>query len=308
MKKVIITGYCHQILQDELTAIGYLVIYEPYISYDALLQEINNYHGLIVSTRIKVDAALIDKAIHLQWIGRLGSGMDLIDVAYAQQKNIQCLSSPEGNSNAVAEHTLTLLLSLMNKVNFSYEKIKQHIWAREESRGEELMDKTVGIIGFGNTGSRFAQLLAAFNVTVLVYDKYKNGFAKDYIKEASLEHITRYADVVSFHVPHTAETHYYANTTFFNALQQQPYFISTCRGKVTNTDDLIQAIENKKIKAAALDVLENEKLSSYTDTEKKQLHKLLSFDNVIITPHTAGVTKESFFKTSKILVEKIKQL
>lgn len=283
-------------------------MYEPKISYEDLSNNIIDAVGLVVSTRIKVDASLIDKAPQLKWIGRLGSGMDLIDVAYAQSKNIQCISSPEGNSNAVAEHTLTLLLNLMNKVNFSYEKIKEGVWAREESRGDELYGKTVGIIGFGNTGSRFAQLLSSFNVTVLVYDKYKSGFAKDYIKEANLEQIARYADVISFHVPLTEETFYYANEQFFHSLQQQPYFISTCRGKVTDSNALINALQLKKIKAAALDVLENEKLASYSQNEKEQLNKLLAFDNVIITPHTAGVTTQSFYKTSKVLADKIKEL
>lgn len=308
MKKVIISGLAHTILLESLTALGYNVMYEPKVSYEDLSNNIIDAVGLVVSTRIKVDAALIDKAPQLKWIGRLGSGMDLIDVAYAQSKNIQCISSPEGNSNAVAEHTLTLLLNLMNKVNFSYEKIKEGIWAREESRGDELYGKTVGIIGFGNTGSRFAQLLSSFNVTVLVYDKYKSGFAKDYIKEANLEQIARYADVISFHVPLTEETFYYANEQFFHSLQQQPYFISTCRGKVTDTNALINALQLKNIKAAALDVLENEKLASYSQNEKDQFNKLLAFDNVIITPHTAGVTTQSFYKTSKVLADKIKEL
>lgn len=308
MKKVIISGLAHTILLESLTTLGYNVMYEPKISYEDLSNNIIDAVGLVVSTRIKVDASLIDKAPQLKWIGRLGSGMDLIDVAYAQSKNIQCISSPEGNSNAVAEHTLTLLLNLMNKVNFSYEKIKEGIWAREESRGDELYGKTVGIIGFGNTGSRFAQLLSSFNVTVLVYDKYKSGFAKDYIKEANLEQIARYADVISFHVPLTEETFYYANEQFFHSLQQQPYFISTCRGKVTDSNALINALQLKKIKAAALDVLENEKLASYSQNEKEQLNKLLAFDNVIITPHTAGVTTQSFYKTSKVLADKIKEL
>jgi len=308
LKKVIISGLAHTILLESLTTLGYNVMYEPKISYEDLSNNIIDAVGLVVSTRIKVDASLIDKAPQLKWIGRLGSGMDLIDVAYAQSKNIQCISSPEGNSNAVAEHTLTLLLNLMNKVNFSYEKIKEGVWAREESRGDELYGKTVGIIGFGNTGSRFAQLLSSFNVTVLVYDKYKSGFAKDYIKEANLEQIARYADVISFHVPLTEETFYYANEQFFHSLQQQPYFISTCRGKVTDSNALINALQLKKIKAAALDVLENEKLASYSQNEKEQLNKLLAFDNVIITPHTAGVTTQSFYKTSKVLADKIKEL
>lgn len=306
LKKIIISGKSHPVLQEGLIAEGFTVINNPTISYEELCNEIENAVGLITTTRMKVDAALIDAAKQLQWIGRLGSGMDLINVDYATSKEIQCLNSPEGNRNAVAEHTLALLLNLMNKITFSFEELKKNKWAREESRGEELNAKTVGIIGFGNTGSRFAELLAAFNVTVLAYDKYKFGFAKEYIKEASLEQICRYADVVSFHVPLTNETHHYANDSFFNTLEKQPYFLNTCRGKVTDTNALLRALQNKKIKAAGIDVLENEKLETYSAKEKQQLQQLLQMNNVLVTPHTAGVTIDSFYKICKVLLDKIK--
>lgn len=306
LKKVIISGNSHPVLQEGLIAEGYTVINNPTISYEELCNEIENAVGLITTTRMRVDAALIDTAKQLQWIGRLGSGMDLIDVAYATSKGIQCLNSPEGNRNAVAEHTLALLLNLMNKITFSFEELKKNKWAREESRGEELNAKTVGIIGFGNTGSRFAELLSAFNVTVLAYDKYKFGFAKEYIKEASLEQICRYADVVSFHVPLTNETYHYANDAFFNALEKQPYFLNTCRGKVTDTNALLKALQDKKIKAAGIDVLENEKLETYSAKENQQLQQLLQMNNVLVTPHTAGVTGDSFYKICKVLLDKIK--
>lgn len=305
MKKIIISGNAHDVLSQTFTAKGFRVINKPTISYEELLVEIVDAEGIIVTTRLHIDKNMLNNAKQLKWIGRLGSGMDLIDVAYAESLGIKCFSSPEGNRNAVAEHTLALLLNIMNKICSSYQKLQQGFFAREESRGEELFGKTVGIIGFGNTGSQFAKLLQAFNVTVLAYDKYKFGFANEYVREASLEQIKRYADVISFHVPLTSETFHYANDEFFNSLENKPYFLNTCRGKVTDTKALINALENKKIKAAAIDVLENEKLKTYTIEEKEMLQKLMRFENVVITPHTAGVTHQSFYNISKVILEKL---
>ncbi len=305
VKKVIITGPSHSILEETLWKKGYEVLNKPTITYNELMHEITNATGLILTTRIKADKELLANANSLQWIGRIGSGMELIDVDFATSKNIQCFSSPEGNRNAVAEHTLGLLLNITNKISSSYDSLKNNIWAREESRGEELEGKTVGIIGFGNTGSTFAKLLSVFNVTILAYDKYKTGFTNEYVQEATIEQIQQQANVISFHVPLTNETFHYADNDFFNALQQQPYFLNSCRGKVTDTVALIHALENKKIKAAALDVLENEQLATYTPAEKLQLQQLFSYSNVVITPHTAGVTIDSFYKMSKVLIDKL---
>lgn len=305
MKKIIITGNAHPYLQESLYNKGYTVIYDPYITIENLFSEIKDAIGLIVTTRIQVDKALIDAAHNLQWIGRLGSGMEQIDVTYANKKGIDCYSSPEGNCNAVAEHTLGMLLNLMNKINSSYNALKNFNWAREESRGEELNGKTVGIIGFGNTGSTFAKLLSAFNVTVLAYDKFKSGFANHYIKEATLQEIFDNADIVSLHIPLTNETKYLANTHFFHSFKKSIYFLNTSRGKITETTALINALEKKQIKGAALDVLENENLNTYSSLEKNQLQQLLSYNNVIITPHIAGITKDAHFKLSKFLVDKL---
>lgn len=303
--RIIITAPAPAFLMETLTHKGYEVVYEPAISYEALLKIIDSARGLIVTTRLKIDAPMLNNAKQLKWIGRIGSGMELIDTEFAASKNIQCYSSPEGNCTTVGEHALGLLLSLMNRIASSYTQIKNGQWLRDNNRADELTGKTIGIIGFGNTGAAFAKVLSGFDVKILAHDIYKTNFETAQIKQASLQQIQSEAEVISLHLPLTELTHHYANDSFFNACLQKPYFISTCRGAVTHTDALLKALQNQLVRGVGLDVLENEQLDTYTPLELARLKALTDFPNFILTPHIAGYSQEAYIKMSQILLGKL---
>lgn len=304
-QKVLITAKVHEYLINQLEQKGYTVNYQPSITYDGVMQAIHDVKGMIVTTRIKVDKAMIDRGAELQWIGRLGSGMELIDVPYAESKGIHCASSPEGNMDTVGEQAVGMLIMLQHNLLRSNLQLREGIWERDNNRAWELGGKTIGIIGYGHTGSSFARKLRGFDMRILAYDKYKKGYGNDFVTETDMETIFREADVVSLHLPLTEETRHLGNTAFFSSFAKPVCLMNTSRGKVVSTADLVAALESGKVAGACLDVLENEKLETFNATEKEQFQYLLQNDRVILTPHIAGYSHEASIKMAQIVLKKL---
>ena len=307
MPKVLLTDYAWPDLDIErqiLSAATIELVVAP-AKDTATLANLARDVDAIMTNWAQVPASVLEAAPKCRIVARLGIGLDNIDVATATRLKMLVTNVPDYCLIEVAEHALAMLLGLLNRVPSSMEEIREGKWIRDANRGIELTGKTVGIIGYGNTGGAFAKLLSIFDVTVLAYDKYKFGFGRGYVKEASLEQVCRYADVISLHIPLTSETMHFANEEFFKSLQQKPYFLNTSRGKIVQIPAIINALKQQQISGAGLDVLENEKLDTYSLEEKQQLKWLLDQANVIITPHIAGYSNEAFLKMGKVLLEKL---
>lgn len=301
---VIIAANAHHILAERLLHAGYEI---NYITPDnpGWKATIGKASGIVMASGLRIDEYVLSEAKTLQWIARLGSGMELIDIVAAEKRGIKVVSSPEGNSLAVGEHALGMLLGLLHKISSSHNEIRVGKWIREGNRGTELSGKTIGIIGFGHTGRAFAKVLGGFDVKILAHDKYISGFTDDKIIEASKESVLAESDVISLHLPLTKETHHYANESFFSQIQKKPILINTSRGEVHDTQALIHALGQNMISGLALDVLENESLPSYSLAERQSLEKLLNMPGVLITPHIAGYSHEAFYKMSLVVAEKL---
>lgn len=311
MPKVLFIDSNHPILHETLINAGF----ECDLFWDKPKEELINlipfYDGIVIRSKFKITTEIIDTAKNLKCIARAGAGMENIDVDYATQKGISCVHAPEGNRDAVGEHAVAMLLNLFNNINKADRELRNGKWIREGNRGVELRGKTVGIIGYGNMGSSFAQCLLGFGCTILVFDKYKKNFGNNKTKEVSLEAIFEHADIISLHIPLTDETNYLLNDSFFKSFKKSIYVINTARGKCLNTSDLVENMKSGKVLGACLDVLEYESVSFEqinSDEIPKPLQYLIHSDKTILTPHIAGWTHESNIKIAEVLASKIIQV
>jgi D-3-phosphoglycerate dehydrogenase len=301
----------HPLLWEQLEKAGFTNEADYNSSKEEIEEKIQNYQGIIIRSRFKIDKNFMDKATQLEFIARVGAGLESIDCDYAEKKKIHLIAAPEGNRNAVGEHALGMLLSLMNKLNRADRLVREGKWIREGNRGHELEGKIIGIIGYGNMGKSFAKKLKGFDVEVLCHDILPNVDDEN-AKQVSLEELKLKADILSLHIPWTSETDKMVNANFINSFEKPFWFINTSRGKNVVTDDLVDALKKGKILGAGLDVLEYEKLSFenlFLDEQKPEAFEyLLQAENVLLTPHIAGWTYESHEKLAQTIVDKIKKL
>jgi D-3-phosphoglycerate dehydrogenase len=299
MAKVLISDRTHPVLEERLQEAGIAVSVEPDHNYASLIQAAQGYDGLVVRSKVVIDRHFIDAVPSLRCIGRVGAGMETIDVEHAESKGIRCLNSPEGNRDAVGEHTVGLLLALLNNIARADAEVRQGLWRREENRGLELGNLTVGIIGYGNMGQAFAKRLQGFGCHIMAYDKYKDV-------GATLEQLQSEADIVSFHVPLTDETHHYLDSSFIASMRKPFFLLNTSRGAVVDTEALVAGMESGKVRGAALDVLEYEDMTKDGIGEvPPALDYLRHSPRTVLTPHVAGWTVESKYKLAAVLADKI---
>ena len=312
--KILLLDSNHPLITEQLLAKGFILEEDFTSSYDEVLQKINQYDGIIIRSRIPLDKNFLENAQNLKFIARVGAGMENIDLETAKNLGISLINSPEGNRDAVAEHVVAMLLILMNRLFIASEEVKNGIWKREENRGDELLGKTFGIIGYGNMGKATAKRLSGFGVEVIFYDILPN-LEDEFAKQVSLEELQERADILSLHIPLDASTEYLVDENFISKMKKNFYLVNTARGKNVKTSALVDALKSGKVKAAALDVLEYEKSSfenldistSLSTRNKEDLQFLLDSEQVIVTPHIAGWTHQSKEKLAQFIVDKIVQ-
>jgi D-3-phosphoglycerate dehydrogenase len=306
--KVYFIDAVHPVLQERLSSHGYVCIDLTQIPVVNLLPIILDAKGLVIRSRITLSREILIQLVDLEFVARSGSGLENIDTNFCKENNIQLFNSPEGNRNAVAEHALGMLLALFNNIVKSNNEIRLGIWDREGNRGIELDGKTIGIVGYGNNGAAFAKKLKGFDVKVMAYDKYKTGFGDHFVQECTLQAIQEQADVISFHIPQNKETLHFFNDDFLSKCAKNIYLLNLSRGKIVDTKTLVAGLKLDRIKGACLDVLEYEKSSFESFFEQDHTEEfgyLLKSEKVLLSPHIAGWTNESYFKLSNVLADKI---
>lgn len=297
--RVLIADRTHEVLEQKLREAGFAVSVEPDHDYKSLVHSAQGCDGLVVRSKVIIDKAFVERVPSLRCIGRVGAGMETIDVDYAESRGIRCLNSPEGNRDAVGEHAVGLLLALLDNIARADAEVRKGLWRREANRGYELGPLTVGIIGYGNMGQAFAKRLSGFGCRVLAYDKYHPA-------NATLEQLQREADVVSFHVPLTDETRHYLDDTFIGNMTKPFFVVNTARGAVVDAEALVRGLESGKVRGAALDVLEYENMQTDGLGEVPEaLRYLMESKRTVLTPHVAGWTVESKYKLAAVLADKI---
>ncbi|MCP4550821.1 MAG: phosphoglycerate dehydrogenase [Bacteroidetes bacterium] len=306
LKKILVIDDIHPILKEELELAGFQYDYNPeFLNADTSLDA---YIGIVVRSK-KITREIIRRAKNLKFIGRAGAGLENIDIAFAEENGIQCFNSSEGSRDAVGEHTVSLLLAVMNKIVKADAEVRKGLWLREANWGTEIKSKTIGIIGYGKMGSAFAEKISGFGAKVIAYDKYKFAYSDQFVQEAKMEQLFEACDILSLHVPLTDETHYLVNHEYLKKFRKKIVLLNTSRGKVVHTPNLVKALESGKVVGAGLDVLEYEK-SAFEQLEVENLPKALSYlfksEKVVLSPHVAGWTNESYQKLAEVLVGKIK--
>lgn len=303
--RILIIDPLHESFMNSLRERGIDHVYYPDISEEAIRSSLGDFQGLVLRSKIKMDRALIAGNPQLRLIARAGSGMDGVDMQAAIEADIACINAPEGNRDAVGEQTVGMMLSVLANINKGNREVRHGTWDREGNRGRELSSQTIGIIGYGNTGSAVTEKLSGFGCRILAYDKYRSGFGGESVEECSYETILEHADVISFHIPHTEETESWINDDFVKSVQKPFDLFNLSRGGIMDTASVIRGLRSGKIVGFGADVLENEKFEEYTNEEKLQRDTLLNMPNVIVTPHVGGWTNESFRRISEVLSEKV---
>lgn len=303
--KILLLDKNHPLITEQLLAKKFVLEEDFVSSYDEVCQKIENYDGIIIRSRIPLDKNFLERGKNLKFIARVGAGMENIDIPVAEKLGIQLINSPEGNRDSVAEHVVAMLLIIMNRLFIASQEVKNGIWKREENRGDELLGKTIGLIGYGNMGKATAKRFSGFGCKVIFHDILP-GLSDEYATQVALEDLQQSADVLSLHIPMTEETHYLVDEAFISEMKNDFYFVNTSRGKNVDTKSLVHALKSGKVKGACLDVLEYEKSSfENIETENEDLQYLLDSEKVIVTPHIAGWTHQSKEKLAQIIVDKI---